>query len=182
MVLVQFVITYDDVLGQASIVKNGSTIISATSGQSSYLFPITVNRIVNLNSGSYYCKIVGLEIASGGVNTTTFAFQPQILSLNSTCFSFAGQGSRGIQFSNNGQYCQSDIKGEKTFLMNIGQGNIDLTLSISQFGTFTVGQATYPWVFSKDQSWLTSQFAFFILTLECENCNNQALFGNTKLN
>jgi hypothetical protein len=121
----------------------------------------------------YKAKIAGLEIASGVVNTTSFAFQPQIISLSSNCFQFPGNGHQSLEFSNNGAFCKSDINGDKEFLINIGQGQIDLTMAIAQFGTFTLSQAVAPWALAPNATWATAQFCYLILTLDVVNCNNQ---------
>lgn len=179
MVLVQLVITFNDVTNNPVKFGQGLTITPVAAGDPSLNFA-TVLRNVALNSGEYIVRVVGCEIASGSVNTTTFAFQPQILTITSPQFSFPAGAVQGLTFTNNGQYSQSDIQGERQFLCQVGVGNLTLNLNIAQFGTFIAGQAVAPYVLSVAQTWSVSSFAYIILSLDFENCDNKALFGNAK--
>lgn len=173
MVLVQFTFTYDDLINASPRVNQNITIQPGDTTKPSFSNPATILVPTSLNSGMYKARISGLEIASGVVNTTTFAFQPQIISLSSNCFQFPGNGHQALEFANNGSFSKGDINGDKEFLINIGQGQIDLTMSIAQFGTFTASQAVAPWALSASSTWATASFAYLILTLDVENCNNQ---------
>jgi hypothetical protein len=173
MVLVQFTFTYDDLISGATKVNQNITIQAGDTTKPSFSNPSTILVPTSLNSGTYKARISGLEIASGVVNTTSFAFQPQIITLSSSCFQFPGNGSQGLEFSNNGAFCKSDITGYKEFLINIGTGQIDLSMTIAQFGTFTASQAVAPWALAPNATWATAQFAYVLLTLEIENCNSQ---------
>jgi hypothetical protein len=179
MVLVQFVITYNDALNSATKFGNGTTVTAVAAGDPS-VTACTVLRNVALNSGEYIVSVVGCEIASGTVNTTSYAFQPQILTITSPQFTFPASATNGLTFTNNGQFSQSDIQGPREFMCSVGVGNISLSLSIAQFGTFTLGQAVAPYIYDKTQTWLTSGFAYLILSLDFKNCDNKALFGNAK--
>jgi hypothetical protein len=173
MVLVQFTLTYDDIVGNTPKTGQNITITAVGTGTQSFNNPATVLVPVNLNSGTYRAKVAGLEIASGVVNTTTFAFQPQLLVLSSSAFQFPKNGQQGLYFSNNGQFCQSDVKGNREFRIHFGNGQIDLNLSINQFGTFAGVQATAPWALAPNSTWATAQFAYMILTLDVESDNEQ---------
>jgi hypothetical protein len=173
MVLVQFTFTYDDLIGATPKVNQNITVQPGVTNVASFSNPATILVPTSLNSGTYKARISGLEIASGVVNTTSFAFQPQILSISSNCFQFPGNGHQSLEFSNNGTFCKSDISGQKEFLINIGQGQIDLSLSIAQFGTFTASQAVAPWSLAPYATWATAQFCYLLLTLEIDLYNNQ---------
>jgi hypothetical protein len=172
MVLVQFTITYDDVIGSAQKVNQNITIQPGDTTKPSFSNPVTILVPTALNAGRYKAIISGLEIASGPVNTTTFAFQPQIITVSSSCFQFPANGSQGLEFSNNGVFCKSDITGNKEFLINIGTGQIDLTMAIAQLGTFTGSQAVPPWALAPSATWATAQFAYILLTLDVQTENN----------
>jgi hypothetical protein len=173
MVLVQFTFTYDDLISGVNKVNQNITIQAGDTTKPSLSNPATILVPTSLNSGCYKARISGLEIASGVVNTTSFAFQPQIITLSSSCFQFPANGSQGLDFSNNGSFCKSDITGYKEFLINIGAGQIDLSMTIAQFGTFTASQAVAPWSLAPNATWGTAQFAYVLLTLEVENFNSQ---------
>lgn len=174
MVLVQFTFTYDDLIGSATKVNQNITIQPGDTTKPSFSNPATILVPTTLNSGTYRAVISGLEIASGPINTTTFAFQPQIITLSSTCWQLPGNGSQGIEFSNNGVFCKSDINGNKEFLIHIGTGQIDLSMTIAQLGTFTGSQAVPPWAVAPNATWATAQFAYILLTLDVQpNNNNQ---------
>ena len=173
MVLVQFTFTYDDLIGSATKVNQNITVQPGDTTKPSFSNPATILVPTSLNSGTYKARISGLEIASGAVNTTSFAFQPQVITLSSSCFQFPGNGSQGLDFSNNGTFCKSDITGYKEFIINIGSGQIDLSMTIAQLGQFTASQAVAPWALAPSATWATAQFAYVLLTLEIENCNSQ---------
>lgn len=173
MVLVQFTFTYDDLIAASPKVNQNITVQAGDTTKASFSNPATILVPTSLNSGTYKARISGLEIASGAVNTTSFAFQPQIITLSSSCFQFPGNGSQGIDFSNNGTFCKSDITGYKEFLINVGSGQIDLSMTIAQFGTFTANQAVAPWSLAPNSTWAVAQFCYVLLTLEVENCNSQ---------
>ena len=179
MVLIQFKIDWNDVTNNAVKFGQGIT-ISAVAGGDPSSKEASLLRNVSLNSGEYIVRVVGVEIASGLVNSTTFAFQPQILTITSPQFSFPAGATRGLTFTNNGQYSQSDIQGERQFLCQVGVGNITLNLSIAQYGTFAGTQASSPFIYSPAQRWTTSGFAYLLLSLDFENCDNKALYGNAK--
>ena len=179
MVLIQFKIDWNDITNNAVKFGQGITVSSVAGGDPS-IKVATVLRNVSLNSGEYIVRVVGVEIASGLVNSTTFAFQPQILTITSPQFSFPAGATQGLTFTNNGQYSQSDIQGERQFLCQVGVGNITLNLSLAQFGTFTLTQAAAPYVYAPTATWTTSGFAYLLLSLDFENCDNKALYGKAK--
>jgi hypothetical protein len=172
MVLVQFTLTYDDLIGSVQRVNQNITLQPAVTSNPSFSNPATIMIPTALNAGRYRAIISGLEIASGPVNTTTFAFQPQIITLSSSCFQFPANGSQGLEFSNNGVFCKSDITGNKEFLINIGTGLIDISMTIAQLGTFTGAQAVPPWALAPSATWATAQFAYLLLTLDIQQDNN----------
>jgi hypothetical protein len=175
MVLVQLAITYDDLINQQPRVGQNKTVSPITIGAASFINTGTVLVPINMNSGSYIAKVVGCEIASGLVNTTSFAFQPQIIIVSSPNFQFPGNGNQGLYFSNNGQFCQSDVKGCREFRINFAQGQFPISLNIAQLGDFSVAppQATAPWSLSPLNTWTQAQFAYMILTLDLEVCDDQ---------
>jgi len=179
MVLIQFKIDWNDVTNNAVKFGQGITVTAVAGGDTS-ITPATVIRNVSLNSGEYIVRVVGCQVASGLVNTTSYAFQPQILTITSPQFSFPAGATQGLTFTNNGQYSQSDIQGERQFLCQVGVGTITLSLSIAQYGTFTLTQAAAPYVYAPATNWTTSGFGYIILSLEFENCDNKALYGNAK--
>jgi hypothetical protein len=180
MVLCQFVITLDDILN-AGATANGYTLSAVTGGVASFSNPATVLRNVNFPGGSYMARVVGLEIASGLVNTTSFAFQPQLIYINSSKFLFKGGGApQGLVFANNHQFSLSDIKGNRDFEIDLNSGNVDLSIRIGQLGTFTGAQSVAPWLLSVAQTWTTAQFAYIILTLDLVECDKKALYGEAK--
>lgn len=174
MVLLQFTISNDDLLGNTARLGNNISVVAYGNATLSSV-PCSILAPTSLNSGKYRAKLAGLEIVSGAVNGVSLAFQPQILLLQSSAFQFRNNGTQGLTFSNNGQYAQPCVVGNREFEINIGSGLIDLSLQIYQFGNFTGGQnlAVSPWNLAPVQTWVNAQFAYFILTLDIENYDSQ---------
>ena len=181
MVLAQFVVTWDDILNTDAFKNSGVTVVPVTGAQASYTFPATVLRNVNFPGGSYSARVVGLEVASGVINTTSFIVQPQLIYINSSKFLFKGNGApQGLVFANSHQFSLSDICGNRDFEIDMTSGNVDISIRIAQLGTFTGTQAVAPWALSTAQTWTTSQFAYLILTLDLVECDKKLLFGESK--
>ena len=185
MVLVTFVISYDDIVTTGGVVSpaypsGGSTITYAVSTTSSYTNKATVLRNCNLNAGMYRATIEGIQVISGSVNTTNYVFAPQLINISSSAFQFPGNAVQGLTFTNNNTYTHADVGGQREFLVNVGVGNIDLTIYIAQFGTGAAGSIVPPYNLNKAYTWADSQFGYFVLSLNLENCDNKALFGDAK--
>jgi hypothetical protein len=180
MVLVSFIITLDDVLGNAGAYQSGGSTVTARAGGDSSLLPVTVVRNCNLNSGVYKATVEGMQIASGELNTTTFAYAPQLINISSPSFQFPGNAIQGMNFANNANFTHSDVGGRREFLVNVGQGNIFINMFIAQFGAGIAGAIVAPYTLSTTLTWTRSNFAYMILSLNLENCDNKALFGNAR--
>jgi hypothetical protein len=181
MVLVTFVISYDDVIGTAGSYPNGGITVKASAANtSSYNNPVTVLRNCNLNSGTYRARVEGVQIASGSINTTSYAYAPQLINISSPAFAFPGNAVPGLSFTNSSLYTHADVGGNREFLINVGQGNISIDMSIAQFGTGAAGAIVGPYALDKTATWAKAEFAFIVLSLSLKNVNEQALFGNAK--
>lgn len=181
MVLAQFIITLDDILNNSNETPNGSTMIPITSTSTSYNNPATVIRQVNLYGGRYRVRVDNCTIYSGATNVTTYFFNPQIININSSKFHFPGGGSPGINFSNNNATVQGGIAGHREFEMNDLNGNIDLTISISQYGqnvNANPAAVVAPFTIDKTATWASAQFSYLLLTLEFCTMDSKALFGD----
>jgi len=183
MPLIQFVITYDDLLNNANESTNGFTTIPITSGVASYNNPATVNRPCNLYGGRYKCKIDGFHVASGSANTTTYITNPQIISLSSSLFHFPAMGQSALSFTNDSLSVLSDISAQREFEINAINGNVDLTISISQFGqaiNANPNAVVAPYNIDKTATWGSAQFAYIILSIMVEQIDSKACFGTIK--
>lgn len=185
MPLLQLGITYDDIFNNKTFSyfpqSNKGIVLSPIPNSviPSILpqFSCKVLRNVNLPAGRYKCTIVGVDVCSGFVDTVTFNFQPQIINIKSPQFLRIGGGGQGLGFcfSNNNSYSNQDFGGERSFLMNLAGNWIELEMTICQFQAMT-GNNTI----SASSSWGSTQFAFFIMTLNVELEDVKALFGNAK--
>lgn len=183
--LLQLGITYDDIFNNKPFSyfpqSNKGIILSPIPNSvipsNLTQFSCRVLRNVNLPAGRYTCTIVGVDVCSGFVDTVTFNFQPQIIQIKSPQFLRMGGGGQGLGFcfSNNNSFTNQNLDGERSFLMNLAGNWIELEMNICQFGAST-GNNTI----QQSASWGTSQFAFFILTLNVELEDVKALYGNAK--
>lgn len=172
MVLLQLGITYDEVVGTTSYfpqsnnsIKFGDSAVSLNFTQT----PIRVLRNVNLPSGRYKCKIVGVEIASGYL--ASYAFVPQIIQLKSPQFLTQSGQDQGFLFANNNQYTIQDTGGDRTFYMQTTGNWIELNMSIYQYSNQDL---------ETNIEWGVSGFAFFVMTLDVMLEDSKCLFGNAK--
>jgi hypothetical protein len=181
MVAVTFIISYDDVIGTANSYPHGGITIKASAANtSSFSNPVTVLRNCNLNSGTYRARVEGVQIASGSINTTSFAYAPQLINISSPAFAFPGNAVPGLSFTNSSMYTHADVGGNREFLINVGQGNIGIDMSIAQFGTGNAGAIVGPYALDKTATWAKAEFAFIVLSLSLKNVNEQAVFGSAK--
>lgn len=182
MVLAQFVITYDDLLNNANETTNGTTISPITAAQTSWNNPATVLRQCNLYGGKYKVRVDGCNIFSGAYNITGYNQNPQMININSSKFHFPAGGSSGLNFQNNAWGVQNDLMGNREFEINAISGNLDLTISINQYGqsiNANPSAVVAPYTIDKTATWGSAQFAYIILTLNLEECtDSKALFGN----
>jgi len=181
--LVQFVITWDDIVNNANASPNGTTITAVTGAQTSYGNPATVLRQVNLYGGRYRARVDGFHIETGAFNTTTYGQNPQIININSSKFHFPAGGASGLNFTTNSFNVMADLKGHREFEINTINGTIDLTFYISQYGqnvNSNVAAVVAPWTVDKTATWTSAQFAYLILSLDLEACDDKALFGQAK--
>lgn len=183
MPLLQFVITYDDLLNNANESPNGFTTIPITAAQTSWNNPATVNRQCNLYGGRYKCRVDGFQIASGSANTTTYITNPQIIYLSSSLFHFPAMGQSQLAFTNDSLSVLSDISAHREFEINAINGNVDLTISLSQFGqniNANTSAVVAPYNIDKTATWGSAQFAYLILSIMVEPMDSKALFGTIK--
>lgn len=181
MVLFQIVITLDDILA-TGVTMNGFTTKAITGGDTSWNNPAVVLRPLNLQGGMYRVKVDGLSFMSGGVNTTSYYQNDQILILSSQTFRFPS-GNRSLVFNNNSLSTQNDIKGHREFLMAHTGGNIDLEFVVQQFGqniNANVNAVVAPNTLDKTATWTSAQFSHIILSLELCEIDSKALFGQAK--
>jgi hypothetical protein len=132
--------------------------------------------------GRYHCKVDGFEVVSGAVNTTTYQINPQLISLSSSRFVFPG-GIGALQFTNTGINSLADLGGHRYFEMDIPSGNIDLTMTIAQYGTninSNVAAVASPYTQDKTATWTSANFAYAVLWLSVEQEDSKALFGTMK--
>jgi len=182
MVLAQFIITLDDIYNNANETTNGFTMTPVLSTAVYYNNPATVVRQVNLYGGRYRVRVDNATIYSGATNTTTYYFNPQIININSSKFHFPAGGSAGLNFSNNNASVQGSIAGHREFEMNDLNGNIDLSISISQFGqnvNANTAAVNAPFTIDKTATWASAQFSYMLLTLEFCVMDSKALFGDS---
>ena len=180
MPLIQFVISYDDLLNNANESTNGYTSIPITAAQTSYNNPGTINRQVNLYGGRYKCRIDGFQIASGSANTTTYITNPQIVYLSSPLFHFPAMGASELAFTNDSLSVLSDISAHREFEINAINGNIDLTVRIAQYGqniNANPSAVVAPYTIDKTATWGSAQFAYIILSIMVEQMDSKATFG-----
>ena len=183
MPLIQFVISYDDLLNNANESTNGFTTVPITAGATSVNNPGTINRQVNLYGGRYKCRIDGFQISSGSANTTTYITNPQIVYLSSSLFHFPAMGSGELAFTNDSLSVLSDISAHREFEINAINGNIDLTVRIAQFGqavNANPSTVVAPYTIDKTATWASAQFAYIILSIMVEQVDSKACFGTIK--
>ena len=183
MPIVQFVVTYDDLLNNQNETSNGFTTVPITAAQTTYNNPATVNRPCNLYGGRYKARVDGFHIETGAFNTTTYAQNPQIAYISSSLFHFPANGQSQLAFTTNSYNINSDISAHREFEINNINGNVDLTFSLSQFGqnvNANVAAVNAPFTIDKTATWGSAQFAYLILTLHVEQMDSKALFGQIK--
>jgi len=182
MPLVQFVVSYDDLLNNVNETTNGFTSVPITAGTTS-LTPATVVRQCNLYGGRYKARVDALHIESGAYNTTTFGQNPQLLYINSSLFHFPALGQASLAFSTNSDNVMSDISSHREFEINAINGNVDLNISLAQFGqaiNANPAAVVAPFTIDKTATWGSAQFAYIVLCLQLEPCDSKALFGQSK--
>lgn len=178
MPLFQIVITLDDIL-TAGATANGYTASAIAGANTSYNNAPRLLRPLNLPGGSYRAKVDGMTLMSGAVNTTTFAYNDQMLILNSSTWRFPS-GNRALYFSNNSLAIQSDIKGHREFIIEHTGGNMDIDFTINQFGqniNANVAAVNAPLTLDKTATWTSAQFAYIILSLDLQLHDSKSLFG-----
>jgi hypothetical protein len=182
MPLVQFVITYDDLLNNANETTNGFTQSAITAGTTSITQAI-VNRPCNLYGGRYRARVDGFHMETGAYNTTTFGQNPQIIYIGSSRFLFPAMGQSVLAFASNSDNICSDVQGHREFEIDAINGNVDISISISQYGqaiNAAPAAVIAPFTIDKTATWGSAQFAYVILTLELQPCDSKAPFGNAK--
>jgi len=184
MTIIQLYITYDDII-TAGVTTNGTTIQAVGAGDASYSIKPRLLRQVNLYAGKYKVKVDGFHISAGLVNVTSYVDNPQVITIGSSRFEFPYGGSKTLNFSTIVNNCMADLSGKREFYMNSIGGLLDIELSIQQFGqninaTVAAGGVNPPYNIDKTASWLSSGFAYLILTLEIIPMDVQAQFGNVK--
>jgi len=133
-----------------------------------------------LYGGRYKCKLAGFDVFSGGVNTTTYEMNPQIIHISSSKWVFPAQASKSLSFTNNG-YNSLPVLGCREFEMDVAGASIDISLQITQFGqniNANVNAVTGPFTVDKTATWTSALFSYAILSLEVEEIPKKALFGN----
>ena len=183
MPLVQFTITYDDLLNNSNETNNGFTTAPITASQTSWNNVATVSLQCNLYGGAYKVRVDGIQVFSGAYNITTYAQNPQIININSSLFHFPGGGSPGLQSSNN-YWNNTPLAGHREFEINTINGQMDLSISISQFGQSInagVNAVVAPWTIDKTATWGSANFGYLVLSLWVESVeDSKALFGSSK--
>jgi hypothetical protein len=183
MPLVQFVITLDDIYNNANETSNGFTTIPVTAAAPSYNSPATVNRPCNLYGGRYRARVDGFHIETGAYNTTTYGQNPQIVYISSSLFHFPAMGQSALAFTTNSYNVMADMTGHREFEINAINGNVDLSISISQFGqaiNANPAAVSAPFTIDRSATWQSAQFAYLILSLHLEPCDSKATFGQVK--
>jgi hypothetical protein len=181
--LVQFVISYDDLLNNSNANPNSITINPITATQTSWNNAATVLKQLNLYGGHYLARVDGFEVFSGAGSTTTFYINPQVININSSKFHFSANGNQGLSFTNNNNYCNSTIAGHRPFEINTANGNLELVITINQYGqniNSNPAAVAAPWTQDKTATWASAQFAYMILTLALEPFNDKLRFSDMK--
>jgi hypothetical protein len=181
MVLFEIVITWDDITTAGQTI-NGFTSKAIAGGDTSWDNAPKVLRQLNLQGGMYRVKVDGATMLTGGVNTTTYSQNGQIIALNSGTWRFPS-GNRHLYFANNSLPIQSDIKGHREFLVQHTGGNMDIEFTVQQFGqniNANVAAVVAPNTLDKTATWTSAQFSYIILSLELMDMDSKALFGQVK--
>jgi hypothetical protein len=182
MPLVQFVITYDDLLNNANETPNGFTTSQITSSTTS-LTQAVVSRNCNLYGGRYRAKVDGFHMESGAYNTTTFGQNVQLINIGSSRFLFPAMGQNTLAFASNSVNMMPDVYGHREFEIDTINGQVDLSISISQFGqaiNANPAAVIAPFTIDKTATWGSAQFAYVVLSLHLEPCDAKATFGDAK--
>jgi len=182
MPLVQFVITYDDLLDGAGETTNGYTISKITAGATS-ITQAVVSRNCNLYGGRYRAKVDGFHVESGAYNTTTFGQNPQLINIGSSRFLFPAMGQSVLAFASNSDNMMPDAYGRREFEIDAINGQVDLSVSITQFGTninANPAAVIAPFTIDKTATWGNAQFAYIVLSLHLEPCDAKSTFGDAK--
>ncbi len=181
MVLFQIVITLDDI-STAGQTMNGYTSVAITAGNPSWINGPKVLRPLNLQGGVYRAKVDGMTFMSGGVNTTTYYQNDQLIVLNSSMWRFPS-GNRHLYFTNNSLAIMNDIHGHREFLIEHTGGLMDIEFTIQQFGqniNANVAAVNAPNTIDKTATWTSAQFSYIVLSLNLEEVNTKALYGEAK--
>ena len=182
MPLVQFVITYDDLLDNSNETITGYTINKITAGTTS-LTQAVVSRPCNLYAGRYRARVDGFHIESGASNTTTFGQNPQLIYIGSSRFLFPAMGQSVLTFATNSDNMCSDVQGHREFVVDAINGQVDISLSMSQFGqsiNANPAAVVAPFTVDKTATWGSAQFAYVVLSLQLDPCDSKSTFGNAK--
>ena len=181
--LLQFVVSYDDLLNNGAFPNAGTTITPAVAGSPTYTLPATIIKQVNLYGGNYHVKVAGFDIFSGAMNTTTYEMNPQVIHISSSKFVFPANGVRTLSFTNNGYNSLPSLNGQREFEISAISGNIDLTIQINQFGqniNANTAAVVAPYTIDKTATWTSAQFAYFILSLELTEHDMKEKFSEHK--
>jgi hypothetical protein len=160
MVLAQITITYQDILD--NVAAAGLTINSPS------LQNVSIPVRVNVYGGPHRCRITGIQVQSGDTNSVTNLYVPQLITINSSRFDLQGQAYPGFVIANTSSGDPS-LAGHREFNIQNIAGNLDIILNIKQLGT-TAGATsalTSPYV-QFNGSWLQSNFAYLILTIDLQ--------------
>ena len=180
MPIAQFLITWDDLVNNANESQYGMTVNAITGASTSYNNVATLIRPLGLVAGKYRVRVDGFEAFSGYYNNTSYNQNPQTIQINSSRFAFRAGGTPGLVFANNGWGQINTIKGHREFEMNYPGGNIDLSISVNQYGTNInagVNAVAPPYIIDKSATWTSAAFAYCILTLNFEDANSSATYG-----
>lgn len=153
MVLLQLTVTFDN-LGSP-----GAALSS---------IPITVLKKVGLYGGKYIAKIAGFQCYSGHHTANHPLPAAQIINIQSSKFSFPGFAQQGLNFANTWCSDGSLSEGPRLIEIHAPAGEIDLSVSILQFGTG--GQVNPPYT-SYAGTWTEAEFGYFILSLDLVECD-----------
>jgi hypothetical protein len=182
MPLVQFIVTYDDLLDNSNETTNGFTTNKITASTTS-ITQAVLSRNCNLYGGRYRAKVDGFHIESGAYNTTTFGQNPQIIYIGSSRFLFPAMGQNTLAFATNSDNMSPDVYGRREFEIDTINGQVDLSVSITQYGqSINANPAAViaPFTVDKTATWGSAQFAYFILSLHLEPCDSKSTFGDAK--
>jgi hypothetical protein len=105
---------------------------------------------------------------------------PQIIHISSSKWVFPAQSSKNLSFTNNA-YNSLPVHGCREFEMDVSGAAIDISVQITQFGqniNAGVQAVVGPFTVDKTATWTSALFSYLILSLEVEEINKQALFGN----